>query len=458
MTKASFFGLGAIGIIFLLALRCTNVPLAAGSSEHGNALTVVGTLVDSQGAAAVGARVRLLPPDFNPIADSAGLNTLSAATDDNGRFRIERVPEGAYCLNGVDGQGSQRLLHQSVIVSSSDSATGTDTLRRPGSITMEVSSSAASDSSYVYIPGTDLYAMVGTSAQVTIAVPQAIVAVNFAKKVSPTSMLIAPVMENIVVHEGRDTTIAGKLITLANESNQWRTLHPEWLWCDDFEASQDLSAGYADTAGNGMSIDSVDAFAGRYALRQHYAPGQVAAGWTIRVDTAGYPDNVFMRFYHKLEKEFSGESFNMGSIRSRERSGSWSTNYSFALNVISGVVCATLYGPASTQANSAGYLFEDKTGFMQTDSRNIGRWVLFEMELQLNTPGAADGACRVWIDDSLRIERTGVDVRGADTSKINEAMLSAYFNSASPKAQSLYYDDLVIAKQKIGPARIVKFE
>ena len=82
----------------------------------------------------------------------------------------------------------------------------------------------------------------------------------------------------------------------------------------------------------------------------------------------------------------------------------------------------------------------------------------FELELQLNTPGIADGACRVWIDDTLKIERTAIDVRGSDTSKINEAMLSAYFNGGSSKAQSRYWDNLVISTQKIGPAHIVKFQ
>ena len=458
MKKSSFLPF-ALAAVILSGLHCSHgLLVSAGSSEQGNARTVFGSVVDSLGKSAARAIVRLLPSSFDPVADSTAVNNLSTITDDSGRFRIDQVPQGTYNLNAIGQYGAQRSLCQSVIVVSSDLSVGLDTLRAPSAITINASSSAASDSSYVYVPGTDLYALIGPSDIVTLTAPHATVSVNFAKKVTATSVLEGTILDTVAVPEGKDTVIIGKSISLVGESDRWQAIHPEWLWCDDFEVSRPLSASYADIAANGMSIDSSDAYAGRYALRQLYTAGQVDAGWIIRVDTAGYPDHVFMRFYFKLGAGFSGTSLTMGGIRSRERFGAWNTKYSFALNIVSGAVNATMYGPMSSQANSTGYLFEDNTGFVLIGNEHTGRWVPFEMELQLNTSGNADGACRVWVDDTLRIEHSGIDVRGSDTSKINEAILAPYFNTGSPKAQSLYYDNLVISTQKIGPAQLIKFQ
>lgn len=41
-----------------------------------------------------------------------------------------------------------------------------------------------------------------------------------------------------------------------------------------------------------------------------------------------------------------------------------------------------------------------------------GRWTRIDQEVVLNSPGAADGIIRVWIDDVLKLERTGLAIRG----------------------------------------------
>jgi hypothetical protein len=105
----------------------------------------------------------------------------------------------------------------------------------------------------------------------------------------------------------------------------------------------------------------------------------------------------------------------------------------------------------STQANSTGWLAVARSGFTFADTQNIGRWVCFEMEVQLNTPGQTDGAYRLWIDDTLAVERTGIDLRGSQTYSINECMLDCYWNQGSPRTQGRFYDSLVIATGKIGP-------
>jgi hypothetical protein len=113
------------------------------------------------------------------------------------------------------------------------------------------------------------------------------------------------------------------LSSFATESQQWPD-HPEWLWCDDFESGKALNATYQDVSTTGFAISSEDAFDGSHSLCQTYTKGQVDAGWVISVNNAGYPEHLFMRWYHKFENGFEGLPPKMARMRSRLRSGNWS--------------------------------------------------------------------------------------------------------------------------------------
>jgi hypothetical protein len=248
-------------------------------------------------------------------------------------------------------------------------------------------------------------------------------------------------------------TIASCLSLIhAGEGDNWQVNHPEWLWCDGFESGNALTVDYQDVSSNGMSVVTGEAFEGTQSLRQSYTQGQVDAGWIIRVNSSGFPDHVFMRWYHKFETGFQGFPPKMARIRNRLRSGDWSSPYAVHCWLeTDGVLALDVSATNSTQANSSGWLSIARSSFTFANPQNIGRWICFEMEMKLNTPGATDGLYRLWADDSLIADRTNADLRGSTTDKINEAMLDCYWNGGSPKAQSRYYDNLVISTQKIGP-------
>lgn len=239
---------------------------------------------------------------------------------------------------------------------------------------------------------------------------------------------------------------------MAGEGDNWRQSHPQWLWCDDFESSDtNLSNRYEDVSNNGMSVSGYDAFDGSKSLRQQYTQGQVDAGWVCKVDNQGFPDHIFMRWYHKFESGFSGFPPKMARIRHRDRT-TWVSTYGVHCWLENDGVCALdVVAPKSSQANSVGWLPIARSGFSFANGKNIGRWICFEMEVQLNTPGKADGAYRLWAEDTLLAERTGVDLRGNTSEKINEVMLDCYWNGGSPRPQNRYYDNFVISTEKIGP-------
>ncbi len=232
----------------------------------------------------------------------------------------------------------------------------------------------------------------------------------------------------------------------AGEGDNWRVNHPEWLWFDGFETKNDLTANYQDVSAKGMSVAAGEAFEGTHALRQTYAQGQVDAGWIIRVKNDGFPDHLFTRWYHKFEAGFQGFPPKMARVRNRNRS-MWSSRYAVNCWIESDGILAL-----DVRATK-GWLPIARSAFSFADPKNIGRWICFETEVKLNTPGKADGLYRLWADDSLLVERTNVDLRGNTTDKINEVSLDCYWNGGSPKVQNRYYDNFVISTQRVGVAR-----
>lgn len=238
----------------------------------------------------------------------------------------------------------------------------------------------------------------------------------------------------------------------SSECDNWEQEHPEWLWCDDFENNTNLSDNYQDVSTNGMSITADEAYQGTHSLCQHYTVGQVDAGWISRIDDTGYPDHVFMRWYHKFEDNFEGFPPKMARIRYRHHSGDWTTIFAVHCWLENdGHLALDVYASNSSQANSSGWLPIAVTPFTFSEPENIGTWICIEMEMQLNTSAETDGAYRLWIDDTLITERLNVDLRGSTQDKINEFMLDCYWNDGSPQEQNRYYDNLVISTQKIGP-------
>jgi len=89
-----------------------------------------------------------------------------------------------------------------------------------------------------------------------------------------------------------------------------------------------------------------------------------------------------------------------------------------------------------------------------------GQWYCVEQYCKLNTPGQDgargknDGILRGWIDGQLAFEKTDVRFRDVDSLKIEEVWVNVYHGGETPVPSEdihLYLDDLVIARQPIGP-------
>lgn len=56
-----------------------------------------------------------------------------------------------------------------------------------------------------------------------------------------------------------------------------------------------------------------------------------------------------------------------------------------------------------------------------------GRWVRVEQEVVLNTPGAHDGALRVWVDGAMKLERRNVAFRDSDDQGLKGVIADVHY-------------------------------
>ncbi len=83
------------------------------------------------------------------------------------------------------------------------------------------------------------------------------------------------------------------------------------------------------------------------------------------------------------------------------------------------------------------------------------RWYCIEQYVKLNTPGQRNGVFRAWVDGRRVIEKTDVRFRHVPKLKIEKIWLNIYHGGVTPAPHdmSLYIDNVVIARQYIGPAK-----
>jgi len=90
-----------------------------------------------------------------------------------------------------------------------------------------------------------------------------------------------------------------------------------------------------------------------------------------------------------------------------------------------------------------------------------GQWQCVELMCRANDPGSRNGAIQAWIDGRPCGKVEGIRFRDVENLVIREMALVGYFGGAgptntSPKDQDYFIDNVVVAREYIGPARIQK--
>jgi hypothetical protein len=85
------------------------------------------------------------------------------------------------------------------------------------------------------------------------------------------------------------------------------------------------------------------------------------------------------------------------------------------------------------------------------DAAHVGQWYCVEAHVKLNDAGQSNGKFEFWINGQLQASRSDLNwVGGYSAYGINVVFFENYWNNGSPKAQSRYFDNIVVSTEQIG--------
>ena len=274
---------------------------------------------------------------------------------------------------------------------------------------------------------------------------------------------IEPVLGLAAKHpDDRDVGRDPAVFFFANfESEKWAD---EWSYVAPLKTLQTLDA---DPAHKFQPLDGK-------ALRVLIPKGETTGLNTLykfKKHSAAEPEEVFFRYYLRLADDWNqtvqggkmpglsgtyGKS-GWGGRRSDGTEG-WSARGAFSLSIpednpLGGLHPIGTYCYHADQAGDYGDIWLWKTGYRGFLEKN--RWYCIEQYLRLNTPGEKDGVLRAWVDGRPAFEKTDIRFRRVDRLKIEQVWMNVYHGGtiASPYDQHLFIDNVVIARQYIGPIR-----
>jgi len=257
--------------------------------------------------------------------------------------------------------------------------------------------------------------------------------------------------------------------------------HPSVLFATDFE-----SPNWADEwtrAGEMRVIDTVNTDPTRKfepmsgkALRVRIAKGANGALNTLfkfRQESGSEPEEIYFRYYLRLADDWnqSLEGGKMpgisgtygiagwGGRKSNGRNG-WSARGLFqrtiplGSNPLAGMTPIGTYCYHADMPGQYGDNFIWQDGYRGYLENN--RWYCVETHVKLNTPGERDGALRGWIDGRPAFEKTDLRYRHTEKLRIEQVWMNIYHGGKrpSPHDQHAFIDNVVIARQYIGPRLI----
>ena len=269
----------------------------------------------------------------------------------------------------------------------------------------------------------------------------------------------------------------GKVDGSCNECKDWQVLHPEWIFCDDFEDNTALRRQgryfeYDNDGGDFVVADGVG-LNGSRGMRTRFQVGEVSAGALHlafgRVPSAYFNKgirsdedfrDVYYRVYMRNQAGWQGSPAKLS--RATVLAGAnwsqamiahlWSSGSYLLIDPASGVdsngnVVTTKYN----DFDNLHWLGNKRGGTPIFALQNADKWFCIEAHVRLNDPGQSNGIHEFWINGNLEARRADLDFVGtyADYG-INAIFLENYWNSGSTKLQERYFDSFVVSTRPIG--------
>lgn len=272
----------------------------------------------------------------------------------------------------------------------------------------------------------------------------------------------------------RVMTIALLAVLSSRPSAAQSNVKPEsLLFHEGFDDSSLTKRGWYD--GESWTIANEGAHAGAGCVAFHWKAGTTTPEGSSPMRRLFEPTNtVYVSFYLKLSPEWdwSGRPYHphLITLLTTENGKFHGPAASHLTLYIEPQAGRLRLAAQDIQNNDAPHGLTQgplRGGYNATtfDSKDVlftdDKWHRVEALFQLNTLDLerdrpnADGVARAWFDGKLVVDRSDVVLRSTDfpRMKINQLLLAPYFGPGLlPHAQSLWIDEMTVARDRIGPA------
>lgn len=236
---------------------------------------------------------------------------------------------------------------------------------------------------------------------------------------------------------------------------------------DKFSTVADaIKAGVWDSTEGMVAISTNYAHSGNKSYKVSFPANESVAYLNFRLPSG--KTRVFVRWWELRERagDFSGaQDYDWSAEKTlRLRSstiGSTGIDYVLGWEAASGQ-----RGSSGTDGPGDMVIFGNSAA--SNDSEHVrvrppfsrGVWTMIEMEINLGTAGNRDGATRLWVNDKLIGEATGLSLLPSGSSTVDQIWVGGWYSGLSPNPSpaNRYIDDVVIADQKIGGTAQIKPE
>jgi hypothetical protein len=189
--------------------NCTDPPVAGTITQSGNGV-VSGMVVDS-GVPVSGARVMVIPVDYDPGTDIPLPDSLIDTTSASGGFNVTASIKTRYNVEVIHGSGKMALHFGVDIVEDNTLHVSDLAITLPGSISVTLYDTGTLSSAHVYIPGTTICSQVSGNTALLTNVPSGVIPqVRFRSFVTNTGRVVS-----------NDVRVCSKETTVINDYYLW---------------------------------------------------------------------------------------------------------------------------------------------------------------------------------------------------------------------------------------------
>lgn len=231
------------------------------------------------------------------------------------------------------------------------------------------------------------------------------------------------------------------------------------IFQDDFDSYSDSPENHGWGTSSNISLQTSGGVNNSHCAMVTYDRSGTSPYW-FGVNVANENmSEIYVRFYFRVDDPSGGCKFlKLFGIRN----GDSYANSTFGLNYYSNTLNDVQYGGGDGLSNDSQRIIrfngtrsdENVTIHKSTgefDPRD-GKWHCFEAHMKYNDNGQRNGIYRVWIDGEMRLHAANVKNRNDLNSRFFESVqLANYCHSNWSHLWHLWFDDVVIADEPIGP-------